>query len=222
MDPPSPEPGSWPVLDPALKIALGVFWLLAYALLIRRNALDRTIAMPLPALAVNIVWEFIFCFVFCHKPPIVFLEMGWFALDVVLLIQCLRYGREAYAWFLPPKLLYPAVVLALVTAGAGLLTFIYSFEDWNGHYSGWMGNLLMSILFSVMLLQRKSVAGQSLYIAMAKMLGSLAVAVLLFLRFPEAVFLHFLCGSVLVYDLIYIVLLYQKCRELGLNPWTRL
>nr|WP_222707310.1 hypothetical protein [Pontibacter qinzhouensis] len=49
-----------PTLDVVLKISSGVFWTLAYLLLLRRGYIDKSYGMPMVALCANISWEFIF------------------------------------------------------------------------------------------------------------------------------------------------------------------
>jgi hypothetical protein len=72
-----------------------------------------------------------------------------------------------------------------------------------------------------MLLKGRGVEGQSIYVALFKMAGTLLPSVLFFLRFPTSLLLNFLYVTIFVFDLVYAILLYAKHRELGMNPWTR-
>ena len=81
---------------------------------------------------------------------------------------------------------------------------------------------MMSVLFVVMLYQRKGIDSQSLYIALFKMLGTLFPSVLFYLRFPSSPFLNFLYLAIFLFDGIYLVLLYRRLKALGINPWKRL
>jgi hypothetical protein len=80
---------------------------------------------------------------------------------------------------------------------------------------------MMSVLFVAMLLRRQDIKGQSIYIALGKMFGTLLPSILFFLRFPNSPLLNFLYVSIFIFDLIYVVLLYAKHKDLGINPWTR-
>jgi hypothetical protein len=73
-----------------------------------------------------------------------------------------------------------------------------------------------------MLERRRDVRGQSMYIAMSKLLGS-AIAM------PHAYALHESLRSLrafmavtFVCDVVYAVLLYRQCRAQGIRPWGRL
>ena len=79
-------------------------------------------------------------------------------------------------------------------------------------------NLMMSVLFIAMLLKRKNLSGQSIYIALFKMLGTVLPSILFFLRFPGSVLLNFLYVAIFGFDAIYLGMLYVKHRELGITP----
>jgi hypothetical protein len=79
-------------------------------------------------------------------------------------------------------------------------------------YSAFIQNLLMSVLFIAMLVQRGNRDGQSLSIAVNKWIGTLAPTLLYGLigegGFPRGSFLILVAGMLCtVFDLIYIVLL---------------
>ena len=79
---------------------------------------------------------------------------------------------------------------------------------------------MMSVLFVAMLLRRQDIKGQSIYIALGKIVGTLLPSILFFLRFPNSPLLNFLYVCIFIFDLIYVVLLYAKHKDLGINPWT--
>ena len=80
---------------------------------------------------------------------------------------------------------------------------------------------MMSALFIALLLRRPDVNGQSIYIAVFKMIGTLLPSTLFFLRYPEALLLNFCYVAIFILDLVYALLVYNKHRALRLNPWTR-
>ena len=78
----------------------------------------------------------------------------------------------------------------------------------------------MSLLFLVMLARRNGIEGQSMGVAIFKWLGTTAAAVLLHQETGSNLILV-LEIVIFMFDLIYIGMLYQKFRDLGLNPFTR-
>ena len=207
-----------PELSWTLQIGSGIFWTAVYILIIRLGFRDKTYGMPVTALCANVSWEFIFSFLYPHAPPQNYINKIWFAFDLVILFQTVRFGR---AVFEPARLFYPALVLGLVLNFGAILTITFEFNDWDGKYAAFGQNLMMSVLFVAMLLKRGDVKGQSLYIALCKMAGTLLPSILFFLRFPNSPLLNFLYVSIFVFDVIYAVLLYAKQKELGINPWRR-
>ncbi|MBQ9066192.1 MAG: hypothetical protein IJ133_01505, partial [Clostridia bacterium] len=81
-------------------------------------------------------------------------------------------------------------------------------------------NLPMSILFLFLLFIRKSTEGQSMNIAIGKMLGTvgawLAIAVYPSLQDPLNIWVGVACTA---FDLVYCVLLYKQFKAEGKNPW---
>jgi hypothetical protein len=207
-----------PELTWSLEIGSGIFWTLVYLLIIRLGFRDKTYGMPITALCANISWEFIFSFMIPHDSPQNYINVVWFVFDLIIVCQTLRFGRTVFE---PRQLFYPAFVLGLVTSFGVILAITYEFSDWDGKYAAFGQNLMMSVLFIAMLLKRRDVSGQSVYIALFKMLGTLLPSILFYLRFPTSVLLNSLYVSIFVFDSIYLVMLYAKHRELGINPWTR-
>jgi len=207
-----------PELTWSLEIGSGIFWTLVYLLIIRLGFRDKTYGVPITALCANISWEFIFSFMIPHDSPQNYINVVWFVFDLIIVCQTLRFGRTVFE---PRQLFYPAFVLGLVTSFGVILAITYEFSDWDGKYAAFGQNLMMSVLFIAMLLKRRDVSGQSVYIALFKMLGTLLPSILFYLRFPTSVLLNSLYVSIFVFDSIYLVMLYAKHRELGINPWIR-
>jgi drug/metabolite transporter superfamily protein YnfA len=139
----------------------------------------------------------------------------WFSLDLIILYQLLRFGPREFLR-LPKKLFYGMVALALSTAFFTVVAITLEFEDFDGVYSAFGGNLLMSVLFIVMLHSRESLRGQSLSIALPKM-GSTTLASVAFLFFSEgyerSVLLPFQYCSILLFDVIYVAMVYYAARH---------
>ena len=190
----------------AVMVGSGVFWTLTYLLIIRQGFRDRTYGMPLAALCANLSWELIFSFVHPHDPLQRSVNIVWFAFDLVILFQVLRYGPREFPG-LPVRLFYALFGLALVTGFGTVLTITLEFGDFDAAYSAFGQNLMMSALFVAMLISRGSLRGQSLAIAVCKMLGT-ALASLAFFFFYEgyggSVLLPFLYVAIFIFDAVYV------------------
>jgi len=207
-----------PELSWSLQIGSGILWTAVYILIIRLGFSEKTYGMPIPALCANISWEFIFSFLYPHNAPQNYINIVWFVFDLVIVAQTLRFGKSSFE---PGWLFYPAFVLGLVTSFAAILAITHEFTDWDGRYSAFGQNLMMSVLFVALLLKRRDVTGQSIYIALGKMIGTILPSSLFFLRFPDSPLLNFLYLAIFIFDLIYVILLHAKHAELGIDPWRR-
>ena len=191
----------------AILVGSGVLWTLTYLLVIRQGFLDRTYGMPLAALCANISWEFIFAFVYPHDLPQRAVNVVWFSFDVVILAQLLLYGTREFAR-VPRRLFYAGFGLALATAFGAILAITLQFDDFDGAYSAFGQNLMMSILFVTMLYSRGSLRGQSVLVAALKMGGTTLASIAFYFFNPEydgSVLLPFLFVAILVFDGIYVV-----------------
>jgi hypothetical protein len=132
-----------------------------------------------------------------------------------------RYGRNEFPKNVDQKWFVPWSALALVVSFVVIYATTLDFGDYGGaRYAAFTQNLLMSVLFVAMLVRRNSVEGQSMTIAVMKWLGTFAPTILISLQTGSRLILA-LGLIIFVYDAIYIVLLHQKFRELGIEPFTR-
>ena len=203
----------------ALMLGCGAFWTLTYLLIIRRGFIDETYGMPLVALCANISWEFIFSFLYPHGPVQHPVDLVWFSLDLIILFQLLRYGPREFA-DLTKREFYAMFGLALATSFCAILSVTQEFDDWDGAYSAFGQNLLMSTLFVAMLRARGSPRGQSVPIAIFKMLGSGLASIAFYLYSPlseGSVLLPFLYIATLVFDLIYAAAMIRAQRAVEMR-----
>ena len=206
----------------ALTLISGISWTIVYLAIINRGFRDKTYGMPLFALALNITWEFIFSFLFGGRfSPQLVINIIWFSFDVVILYTYFRYGRKEFPKTIDQKWFVPWSVAAIAV---GFVTQYFAALEFPGlagaMYSAFVINLIMSILFIDMLVRRNSVEGQSMAIAVFKWLGTAAPTILFYLDTGSDLVLA-LGVAVFVFDLLYIGMLYQKFRDLGLHPLTR-
>jgi hypothetical protein len=202
-------------------IASGVFWSITYLLLIKRGYQDKACGMPMAALALNISWEFIFSFLYPHGGFQLVINIAWFVLDTILVVQYLRYeparrpAGESAAFF------YGAFLSILAVSFLTILLVTREFDNYGGYYTAFGQNLLMSILFIRLLLDRKDLAGQSLYIGLAKMLGTFCASMMVFAYAPESHLTVFFAWAILCFDLVYVGLFIRQSRRLGVDALLR-
>jgi hypothetical protein len=204
-----------------LMIIGGLFWSITYILIIRRGFKDKTYGMPLAALCANISWEGIFSFIYPHSPPQIYINYVWFLIDTVIVMQFLKYGRSEFP-ALSKKIFISMLLLALATCFGLVFSITREFNDWQGAYAAFGQNLMMSVLFIVLLFNRNDLRGQSMFIALFKMLGTAIICLAFYLYQPisqGSFILQFLFISIFIYDLIYVILIYQKSREQNIPVW---
>lgn len=204
-----------------------VFWLAAYVLIIRWSFKEKTFGMPVAALIGNIVWEGLFSHYF--PPSFWLIQIGntaWVALDVLIFIAVWKYGPADFAQPFLQRWLRPIIVLGVVMACWIEIPIVRVYNDVHGQLLGWGQALLMAILFIAMLLRRNSLKGQSLHIALAMLLGNV-FAYLWVAYFPDtpplldpSVNRAFMVATCF-FNAVYVVMVWQKSRELGVSPWGR-
>lgn len=229
----------------------GVFWLLAYILIIYRGFKDQSFGMPVVALIGNIAWEFIFglgiesgCPVTWSSCPGTVIQLRnaiWLLFDFVILYTVLRFGRKYFTGILQ-RFFTPIVIGSIVVAIYLIYSVVEEFwirNTWgvvvNGHvpeflplriqggsyFTGFALNAMMSVLFVFMMYRRQSVEGQSVYIALNKWLGSLAAYGFMLADGVQTPVVNVLYGIVFVFDLFYTWQVYRQCRIEGIDPWRR-
>jgi hypothetical protein len=192
-----------------ILLAGGICWILTYIFIISKGFKDKTYGMPLIALCANISWEFIFSFIFPHTPPQLFINYLWFGLDIIIVIQFLKYGKNEFSDLSSSKL-YTLFTFLIVSEFGIILVSSITMGEFKGVYSAFGQNLLMSILFIMMLFKRNSLRGQSIYIAIFKMFGTGLTSLHYYLYEPisqSSFILPTLFVSIFVFDIVYIYLI---------------
>ncbi|MFH8534423.1 hypothetical protein ACH4GE_39200 [Streptomyces tendae] len=224
-----------------------VGWLVAYVAIIYRGFADQTYGVPLAALFANLTWEFAYGFLldplgdYFHTASI----FG-FLVDAVIAWQVWKYGAAQFPdsalgrHFRPLFGLFVAVALSV-----NYHAFI-DLADPDGEYTGFGINLMMSILYIKMLEDRGSPAGQSMYIALGKWLGTLCAWIATALTvttspqrtwptswsdfgrkalgnrsYPLTPLINVMYGWTFLLDAAYCVLLHRRLRAAGMSPWRR-
>lgn len=220
-------------------------WLPAYILIVKRGFQDKTYGMPLIALCGNITWEFFYsigafpaCSVTWADCPIWLMRGGnaaAFLLDLLILYTILRYGRSKFSQPLMQKYFYPVVIFGLLTAGMLIFTTEHDFFRPNpgvpgqgdymeiglfsGVYTGFALGLEMGLLFIAMFFARKGLEGQSFYIALGMAVGNFAAYLLNVFTHTTNMTVHVLFISGAIVNWVYVILVYQRSKQMGINPW---
>lgn len=204
-----------------LTLVSGIGWCIVYEECIRLAKKDKAYAMPFWALAMNITWEGIYSISELASGLMGVQEivnLAWFFLDIVILATFVKYGKKEWQDEHPSMqewTFYVWTILGIIAMFIVQIAFIFEFGI-QGHlsaqYAAFIQNLIMSIAFIAMLCKRKSSQGQSLLLAVAKWLGTLAPTITMGILSTNYVVLA--CGLLCsVYDIIYIVLLKKKIKE---------
>lgn len=138
---------------------------------------------------------------------------AWVCLDVLILFTYFRYGKKEWPKTVNKRLFAPWSILGLVCCFALQLVFIKEFGFvMAAQYSAFLQNLLMSILFISMYVKRGNMEGQSILLAVAKWIGTLAPTILMGVITYNPVVLA--CGIFCsIFDLIYISLLIKETKK---------
>jgi len=206
-----------------LMIGSGVCWTITYLLIIRRGIIDLTYGMPAAALFANLAWETIYSFIYPHNMPQLAVDRVWFTFDLLILLQYLRFGppvhkiRMAGGFYLQSALGFAVTFMLVFLIGN-------EFKDTNGAYAAFGQNLMMSVLFVVMLRQRNGIGGQSIYIGVFKMLGTLLASAAFYFQtktYSHSPLLQFLFVAIFVYDAVYIGILANALKQRRIKVFGR-
>ncbi|MEK0154379.1 hypothetical protein [Arthrobacter oryzae] len=192
-----------------LTVVSGIAWTIVYIDAIRVGFRDRTNAIPAAALALNFAWEAIYASRSVATALSVqgVINIVWALADVVILYTFFRFGRAELPAWVTRKLFFGWALLLGVTAFAVQLLFVAEFGwDPAPRYAAFLQNLLMSGLFIAMFVSRGGSRGQSLLIAVAKWIGTLAPT-LVFGWYANSMLILGVGALCSIFDLAYIGLM---------------
>ena len=157
----------------------GICWTIVYIELIRHGFKDKACGMPLFALGLNIVWEFLYSIdgFFISKEFMMvqnIADLAWALCDVAILVCWFKYGKQ----YLPAKAkryFIPYTILALVVCmGSQFAFYLYCNTATEASiYSAFAQNVIMSVMFLTALFQRGNSKGFSILGAVCKCIGTL-------------------------------------------------
>ena len=201
---------------------------MTYIIIIYKSFKDKTCGMPLFALALNLAWEFTFSFIYPPENLLMarIMFILWLILDLIILYTFFKYGYEnlKYKNLITKKELNIFAILDILFSIIFIILFVNDisilYENSIVQASGFIANLqnlIMYILFVNMILNRGNTLGQSIFIAIFKWIGTLAIAILKFSNMLPSTNTELLIIMLIqVFDIIYIHLIYKisnrKCN----------
>lgn len=201
---------------------------MTYIIIIYKSFKDKTCGMPLFALALNLAWEFTFSFIYPPENLLMarIMFILWLILDLIILYTFFKYGYEnlKYKNLITKKELNIFAILDILFSIIFIILFVNDisilYENSIVQAPGFIANLqnlIMSILFVNMILNRGNTLGQSIFIAIFKWIGTLAIAILKFSNMLPSTNTELLIIILIqVFDIIYIHLIYKisnrKCN----------
>jgi hypothetical protein len=192
-----------------LKMTSGLFWILAYGLVIRQSQRDRVSAVPIFCIWGNISFELVFALL--DPSPQKAVNGIWFLQDVGIIYLAWRYRKNSYSAHLAKYfILYSSVFISAFLALFIYLTY-FLLDDFYGAYIAWTLNLTMSALFIRMWVQRGGNRGQSLGIAFSKLIGSIVISPLV-IPFYQSPFLTAVIAVTFILDLVYLCLVWRQSK----------
>lgn len=189
-----------------------ICWVLAYMEIIYNVKRYKYVDMPLIAGTGNIVWEFLWGFIFITNlgPAAVWGVRLWFFLDVIINSSLLIYGNKQM--IVPEFKKNSALIfLFLIISWSGILfSFIYMrFDNGMGAVTAMITNVVMSVLYIVMVFRKPDIWRISVRTAWYKFLGTGSITAISFhlATFRSNYFLLCLGIIAFILDIYYIFLL---------------
>ena len=189
-----------------LLLLSGICWTIAYIELIRAGFKDKMYGMPVFALALNISWEGLYSYIDLKSNSAnvqTWINLAWFILDIVIVYTYLKFGKKEFSKYANEKYFIPWTIIIFIMSFVIQYSFSVEFGHLGSWYSAFIQNLIMSVLFTNMLVTRMTTKGQNLAIAISKWLGTLAPTILfgIIYRNQLLLVLGIFCS---IFDIIYI------------------
>ncbi|MEG1820223.1 MAG: hypothetical protein RR012_05865 [Oscillospiraceae bacterium] len=200
-------------------------WTIAYIDMIRIGIKQKTYGMPMVALALNIVWEAMYATLYWlqdGKWPggymMALVNTIWVLFDFGILYTHFKYGKKDFIKYAPQKYFVPWTIMSIIMAICIQYGFYAVFDIAGNGYTAILQNIPMSMLYIFLLFSRKSTEGQTMLIAIGKMVGTLGATIAIMVYMWDI--LNILGGLLcFMFDMVYIVLLYKQFKAEGKNPW---
>ncbi|TGK59346.1 hypothetical protein EHQ27_00920 [Leptospira wolffii] len=184
-----------------------VFWAYMYAVLMIEPFKKKFVEMPVFIACGNIIWEFLWGFVF-QEPMGVILLWGYrlgFFLDIFIFYHVIRFGKKQISLPISDGGYRLLLLVLVVSWGALIYTFHQGGYDlFTGSNSAYILSVIISGLYPILFLKMSDARLFSYPVAWAKFLGNLFFTIFIFLYFPEQHFVQTLGAIGTVADVYYV------------------
>ncbi len=201
-----------------LLLLSGFCWTITYIQLIFLGFKKKTYGMPFIALALNFSWEVLYSYIglkYYFFSVQTWITLVWLVLDILIVVTYVNYGKKYFPKHCSTKYFVPWTLIIFAMCFVLQFIFYIQFGNLGKVYSGFLQNLIMSVLFICMLVNRNDLRGQDLIIAISKWIGTLAPTLLFGVVYGNKFALVFglFCS---LFDFIYISLL-KNVKKLHFN-----
>ena len=211
-----------------MSIGCLLCWLAAYIVIIKRGFQDKSYGMPAALVGPNLAWEGLLIFYF--PAPGAAWKGGyvlWLIADLLILYTCLRWGPADFTNRFVRRWFYPLFAVGVFLGLYAEWAFMTVYNDIYGVILGWIMAITNGGLMIAMLLRRGEVRGQSVYIALFILLGNtFGYFQNLLLPMPPPPFpvalVHPLAVCAVTLNALYVLMIWDQCRQQGIDPWRRL
>lgn len=199
------------VTEHVLFAAGCLLWIVVYLFTLRGAYKLKFIDIPLAIVCGNIVWEFLWSFVFYTDMGALY-QWGyrvWFFMDCLIVYNLYRYGHKQLSIPLFKNNSHWLITLGIVAWSPVLYYYIAIYDEPVSHmgaYSGYILNVIISILYIPLFLKFNDRRLFSYPSAWCKAVGNLLISLFCFSHFTDG-FLLSLCVLCTVFDVIYLYLL---------------
>jgi hypothetical protein len=197
-----------------------LFWVIAYGVLVVKIRKKKFVEMPAYVAGANIGWEFIWSFFFIPDTGLLYAlsYKGAFLLDCFIFYSVLKFGTKQPMMSIVKK---NFVWLSIVNFIFWIVfSYLYRDEGYDttiGANSGYIINVILSLLCLSMLLQSEDTSNFSRLLAWTRSLGTGFITVSIFIFYPSNHFVQLLGVSCLIIDSVYIYLLIKR-RKMAKIP----
>lgn len=205
-----------------LQIALfttgALLWIVAYIEVIRFSIKQKTVLIPAVAVVCNYgneVGGAIFWVPDMGK-ALVIAYWGWLILDSYILYNLFKYGYKQFTTPYFKKNLRLLIFMGLLGSIPLSCLFMVQYDLPMGVLDAYIVNVVMSVAF-LSLLFVPDFPEHSTLLAWSKFLGTGIISVMFSMKYPDNYFLWVIYFVVAAFDIMFIVLMYRKRKQLMLG-----
>ena len=194
-----------------------MLWIVAYIVIIRMALKKKTVIIPAAAVICNFgneVGGAIF-WVPDMGNALVLAYWGWMLLDIFIVISLFRYGYKQFTTEFFRKNLRWLIALGLAGSIPLSCFFMVQYDLPMGVIDAYIVNVVMSVAF-LSLLFVPDFPEHSVALAWSKFLGTGLISIMFQSKYPDNHFLTVVYLVVAAFDILFLVLMYQKRRKLNL------